>query len=652
MKNIVNRIPMRFKFACVLLLPLLALAWFATQGIMERRTALQEFDRLHTMTELAQRAGDAVHQMQLERGMTAGFLGSGGEAFGNRLREQRPKTDDAVNAFQAQQASLDQALLTPAVQQQLREIDERWQRQAALRERVSALEVTTGEALGHYTGINGQLMAFVGSLAHLTREGDITRQLSAYYQLLEAKDLAGIERALLANTFAADGMPPDMLRRFLSLLGEEQAFLDGFRVLAGEQSRQQLDLALSGVEIGRLMERRELAISQASEGGYGVDPEEWFEWQTVKIGRLKALEDQVVNAVVTETVTLRQAAQQALWLYVVIALVASLLAIIAAILIVRAITTPLSQALYSIATRDNDLTQRLIVPGSDELSQLYQAFNESSATTETLVADITRNAQSVAVASNQIAQGNQDLAQRTEEQSASLVQTASSMEQITATVRQSADNAKQAQQMTDDVAHQAKEASLVASQAQQAMQLILQANEQVTSIVGTIDNISFQTNLLALNASVEAARAGEHGRGFAVVADEVRKLASRSTEEANQIRQLIDNNVAKIAEGETLVNSTNETLGHIAQRVEQMAHLMDEMVSATHEQSAGIEQINRAMAQLEDVTQQNASLVEEVAAASRSLDEQADDMTRQMSRYQVSDSYPQESRLAMSVAYS
>jgi methyl-accepting chemotaxis protein len=226
------------------------------------------------------------------------------------------------------------------------------------------------------------------------------------------------------------------------------------------------------------------------------------------------------------------------------------------------------------------------------------------------------------------------------------------MEQITATVRQSADNAKQAQQMTDDVAHQAKEASLVASQAQQAMQLILQANEQVTSIVGTIDNISFQTNLLALNASVEAARAGEHGRGFAVVADEVRKLASRSTEEANQIRQLIDNNVAKIAEGETLVNSTNETLGHIAQRVEQMAHLMDEMVSATHEQSAGIEQINRAMAQLEDVTQQNASLVEEVAAASRSLDEQADDMTRQMSRYQVSDSYPQESRLAMSVAYS
>ncbi|MCW4151408.1 nitrate- and nitrite sensing domain-containing protein [Halomonas sp. 18H] len=639
MKTIVNRMPMRLKFASVLLLPLLALAWFAIQGIMERRTSLQEFDRLHAMTELAQRAGDVVHQMQLERGMTAGFLGSEGDAFGNRLRQQRPNTDEAAEAFHNERASLDQSQLTPSVQQQLREIDERWQRQPALRDRVDDLEVTMGEALGHYTGINGQLMAFVGTLAHLTQEGDITRQLSAYYQLLEAKDLAGIERALLSNAFAADGMSAEMLRRFLSLLGEEQAFLDSFRVLTSEASREQLAQALSGAEIERLLERRELAISQASEGGYGVDPEEWFEWQTVKIGRLKALEDQVADSIVTQTAALRQEAQQALWQYVGIALVASLVAIGVAALIVRAITQPLHMALSSIETRGNDLTQRLKVPGSDELSQLYRAFNESSAVIENLVAEIKHNAQSVAVASNQIAQGNQDLAQRTEEQSASLVQTASSMEQITATVRQSSDNAQQAQKMTGEVAEEAKEATHVASQAQQAMQLIQQANEQVTSIVATIDNIAFQTNLLALNASVEAARAGEHGRGFAVVADEVRKLASRSADEASQIRQLVDNNVNKIAEGETLVTSTNNTLERIAQRVKQMAGLMDEMASATHEQSSGIEEINRAMVQLEDVTQQNASLVEEVAAASRSLDEQADDMTRRMNTYQVRDSH-------------
>ncbi len=649
MKNIVNRMPMRFKFVCVLLLPLLALSWFAVNGMIERSAALKEYDRLHELTKLAQRAGDAIHQLQLERGMTAGFLGSEGTTFGNRLRQQRPSTDAAAEAFNTQRNALDQTLLSPTLQQQLNELDAQWQRQVTVRSRVDNLDISMGDALSHYTGINSQLMTFVGALGHLSSEGDIARELSAYYLLLEAKDLAGIERALLASTFAADSITPATLRRFLSLLGEEQAYLDGFRVLAENEGRQQLEQALSGAEIERLLARRELVISQASQGGYNVDPEEWFEWQTVKIARLKALEDSVAGSVVASTMALQEAAQRSLWQYVTIALAASVLAIIAAVLMVRAITTPLNQALDRIASRGNDLTQRLAVPGSDELSKLYQAFNDSLEVTETLVADIQQNAQSVAVASNQMAQGNQDLAQRTEEQSASLVQTASSMEEMTATVRQNADNAQLAQQTTVDMAHQANEATEVSAQAQQAMQLILQANEQVTSIVTTIDNIAFQTNLLALNASVEAARAGEHGRGFAVVADEVRKLASRSAQEASQIRHLITDNATKIAEGERLVTSTNETLEQIVKRIGQVASLMENMASATHEQSAGIEQINKALAQLEDVTQQNASLVEEIASASRSLDDQADDMTSKMSRYQVRSTSPGDHYAALSL---
>ncbi len=152
---------------------------------------------------------------------------------------------------------------------------------------------------------------------------------------------------------------------------------------------------------------------------------------------------------------------------------------------------------------------------------------------------------------------------------------------MTATVRQNADNAHQAQRMTGGVANQAQEATEVAMQARQAMQHIHQANEQVTTIVTAIDNIAFQTNLLALNASVEAARAGEHGRGFAVVADEVRKLASRSAEEASQIRHLVNNNVARINEGEALVATTSDTLEKIAARVQQVATLVDEIATAS-----------------------------------------------------------------------
>ena len=550
--------------------------------------------------------------------------------------------DAAVEAFFQQRDQLDATLLTSTISSQLAAVEQQWQQNQSLRDQVDLLSVATPEALGHYTGLNSLLMVLVGELAHLTGEGAITRQLAAYYNLLEAKDLAGIERALLSNVFAADAMPEATLQRLLSLIGEERAFLETFRVLSGAANREALEAALSGPEVERVLERRALAIQQTA--GYGVNPEEWFDWQTVKIGRLKALEDSVSASIVSTADELKRQAQRDLWWYLAIAVVTAVIAIGMAILIVRTMTRPLQRALVSIAERGDDLTQRLPVPGSDELSRLYQAVNDASAQTEQLIAEMKRNAQSVALASNEIAQGNQDLAQRTEEQSASLVQTASSMEQMTATVRQNADNAHQAQRMTGGVANQAQEATEVAMQARQAMQHIHQANEQVTTIVTAIDNIAFQTNLLALNASVEAARAGEHGRGFAVVADEVRKLASRSAEEASQIRHLVNNNVARINEGEALVATTSDTLEKIAARVQQVATLVDEIATASHEQSAGVEQISHAMAQLEDVTQQNASLVEQVATASRSLDDQAEEMTTLVSRFRVAEISPRHSQ--------
>ncbi|MCC4287788.1 methyl-accepting chemotaxis protein [Vreelandella aquamarina] len=642
MKEILHRLPMRFKFALVLVLPLIALGWFAASGAIARQAVVNELSRMQALTALAQQAGGWVHQVQQERGMTAGFLGSQGKVFGDRLRQQRSDTDAAAEAFFQQRDQLDATLLTSTISSQLAAVEQQWQQNQSLRDQVDLLSVATPEALGHYTGLNSLLMVLVGELAHLTGEGAITRQLAAYYNLLEAKNLAGIERALLSNVFAADAMPEATLQRLLSLIGEERAFLETFRVLSGAANREALETALSGPEVERVLERRALAIQQTA--GFGVNPEEWFDWQTVKIGRLKALEDSVSASIVSTADELKRQAQRDLWWYLAIAVVAAVIAIGMAILIVRTMTRPLQRALVSIAERGDDLTQRLPVPGSDELSRLYQAVNDASAQTEQLIAEMKRNAQSVALASNEIAQGNQDLAQRTEEQSASLVQTASSMEQMTATVRQNADNAHQAQRMTGGVANQAQEATEVAMQARQAMQHIHQANEQVTTIVTAIDNIAFQTNLLALNASVEAARAGEHGRGFAVVADEVRKLASRSAEEASQIRHLVNNNVARINEGEALVATTSDTLEKIAARVQQVAALVDEIATASHEQSAGVEQISHAMAQLEDVTQQNASLVEQVATASRSLDDQAEEMTTLVSRFRVAEISPRHSQ--------
>lgn len=252
-----------------------------------------------------------------------------------------------------------------------------------------------------------------------------------------------------------------------------------------------------------------------------------------------------------------------------------------------------------------------------------------------VVGDVQRGAHAVTSAARQIAQGNDDLSYRTQEQASSLEETAASMEQMTSTVKQSTDNASHASQLAADMRTQAERGGVVASRASTAMLAIKQASGQIAEIVSLIDEIAFQTNLLALNAAVEAAHAGAHGHGFAVVATEVRNLAQRSARAAKEIKTLIGDSVDKVQAGSQLVDESGQALGEIIGSCKKVADIVNEIAAASQEQSAGIEQINRAVTQMDDVTQQNAALVEEAAAAARAMQEQADRLQAQMGYFRV-----------------
>ncbi|WP_026285626.1 methyl-accepting chemotaxis protein [Vreelandella zhanjiangensis] len=295
------------------------------------------------------------------------------------------------------------------------------------------------------------------------------------------------------------------------------------------------------------------------------------------------------------------------------------------------------ESISGAAGENADLSMRLALRHNDEVGQTAQAFNRMMDTFEGMVAQIRESAEAIAASSRQIASGNENLSQRTDQQSASLAETASSLEQITATVKQTADYADQAKDASGSVDQRARSAGDVAKRTTAAMSDIREASEKITSIIKAIDDIAFQTNLLALNASVEAARAGEQGRGFAVVAQEVRKLAGRSADEAAQIRHLADDSVAKVSEGEQLVNASSMHLQEIIDSLSEVTRYVTEIAEATQEQSTGIEQINQAISQLDQVTHQNARLVQDASSASQELDGRAGDMHTLVSRFRVSD---------------
>jgi methyl-accepting chemotaxis protein len=254
----------------------------------------------------------------------------------------------------------------------------------------------------------------------------------------------------------------------------------------------------------------------------------------------------------------------------------------------------------------------------------------------------------VASASEQIAHGNTDLSQRTEEQAASLQETASSMEELTSTVHHNTDNAKQATALAISASDIAQRGGEVVGRVVETMQGISNSSTKVTEIISVIEGIAFQTNILALNAAVEAARAGEHGRGFAVVAGEIRTLAQRSAAAAKEIHDLIHESVSRVGVGSKLVEEAGSTIGEAVEAVKRVTDLMQEIAAASEEQSSGIGQINTAVVQLDQVTHQNAVLVEEASTASQSLVEQAEELRAAVAVFKVgsSESYRPSMRIA------
>jgi methyl-accepting chemotaxis protein len=281
-----------------------------------------------------------------------------------------------------------------------------------------------------------------------------------------------------------------------------------------------------------------------------------------------------------------------------------------------------------------DLSLPISLKVGDDSSLMAQLKTMQENLTQ-VVGKVRQGAESLAIASAEIAQGNQDLSSRTESQASSLEETAASMEQLGATVKQNADSARQANQLAMNASTVAIKGGEVVAQVVETMKGINDSSRRIADIISVIDGIAFQTNILALNAAVEAARAGEQGRGFAVVASEVRSLAGRSADAAKEIKTLINASVERVEHGTNLVDQAGTTMSEVVSSIRRVTDLMGEISAASTEQSLGVSQVGEAVSQMDQVTQQNAALVEEMAAAASSLKAQAQDLVQVVSVFNL-----------------
>ncbi|MFY7863824.1 methyl-accepting chemotaxis protein [Roseateles sp.] len=266
-----------------------------------------------------------------------------------------------------------------------------------------------------------------------------------------------------------------------------------------------------------------------------------------------------------------------------------------------------------------DLSQRLPPSGNEETAALEVALNQLGVNICAIVADTRHELGLMRAVTAEIATGNQNLSQRTNEQAASLEETAAAMEQITGTVRSSTDIAHQASKVANDLGAVSTRSAEVVHHVTDTMGAISNSSHRIGEIIQVIDSIAFQTNILALNAAVESARAGEHGRGFAVVASEVRALAQRSSTAAREIKQLIQESADRVSAGEQQTRKAQDSIDETLKSVQDFGHLIANIHHSADEQLSGISQVNLAINHMDAITQQNAAMVATLAQSAAEM---------------------------------